>query len=163
MLVPIVIIWPIVIACAIALLLGPRSRMQQGIALAKQNAVFMALRFPLAIFAAGFAGPLLPADLIAQWLGGASGWTGILIASAIGGFVPSGPIVSFPLALALFKAGVGVPQLVAFLTAWSLLSVHTILAWEVPVLGREFPLLRVASSLILPPISGFLAGLMVGI
>jgi uncharacterized membrane protein YraQ (UPF0718 family) len=163
MLLSTLIIWPIVILCGAALLLGPRLRMHQGLQLAKQNAMFMALRFPLAIFAAGFAGPLLPADLIAEWLGGASGWTGILIASAIGGFVPSGPIVSFPLALALFKAGVGVPQLVAFLTAWSLLSVHTMLAWEFPVLGREFPLLRVISSLVLPPISGFLAGLMVGL
>lgn len=154
------IIWPVVVICSIALWNGPRSRRRQALTLARGNAVFMALRMPFAMLGAGFSGTLLPADLVAEWLGGASGWTGILIASAVGGFVPSGPIVSFPFALALAKAGVGVPQLVAFLTAWSLLSVHTFLAWEVPVLGMRFPAVRYACSLILPPVSGFLAALL---
>jgi uncharacterized membrane protein YraQ (UPF0718 family) len=154
------IIWPIVVICSIALWNGPRSRRRQALTLAQGNAVFMALRMPFAMLGAGFAGTLLPADLVAEWLGGASGWKGILIASAVGGFVPSGPIVSFPFALALAKAGVGVPQLVAFLTSWSLLSVHTFLAWEIPVLGVRFPAVRYACSLVLPPIAGFLAALM---
>lgn len=151
------IIWPIVALCSVALWTGPRSRQRQAMALAQSNGVFMALRMPFAMLGAGFAGTLLPADLVSAWLGGASGWQGILIASAVGCFVPSGPIVSFPFALALFKSGVGVPQLVAFLTSWSLLSVHTFVAWEMPVLGLRFPLVRYACSLILPPIAGFLA------
>ena len=154
------IIWPIVILCAMALWTGPRSRRRQALVLARSNGVFMALRMPFAILGAGFAGALLPADLVSAWLGGASGWKGILIASAVGCFVPSGPIVSFPFALALFNSGVGVPQLVAFLTAWSLLSVHTFMAWEIPVLGVRFPAVRYACSLILPPIAGVLAALL---
>jgi uncharacterized membrane protein YraQ (UPF0718 family) len=163
MLLAVAIIWPIVIVCGTLLLLGPPERARQAFVLVRHNAAFMALRFPVALLAAGFAAPLLPAELIATWLGHTSGWTGILIASAIGGFVPSGPVVSFPLALALAKAGVGVPQLVAFLTAWSLLSVHTMMAWELPVLGFRFAVLRFVSSLVLPPLSGFLAALMVGL
>ncbi len=138
------IIWPIVALCTLALWTGPRSRRRQALALARGNGVFMALRMPFA-------------------MGGASGWKGILIASAVGCFVPSGPIVSFPFALALYNTGVGVPQLVAFLTSWSLLSVHTFMAWEMPVLGVRFPLVRYACSLILPPIAGFLAMAMVDI
>lgn len=153
------IIWPIVVLCSVALWTGPRSRRRQALMLARGNGVFMALRMPFAMLGAGFAGTLLPADLVSAWLGGASGWKGILIASAVGGFVPSGPIVSFPFALALFNSGVGVPQLVAFLTSWSLLSVHTFVAWELPVLGVRFPLVRYACSLVLPPIAGFLAAL----
>lgn len=155
------IIWPIVLLCTIALWIGPRARRRQALTLAQGNGVFMALRMPFAMLGAGFAGSLLPADLVAEWLGGASGWKGILIASAVGCFVPSGPIVSFPFALALYNTGVGVPQLVAFLSSWSLLSVHTFVAWEMPVLGVRFPLVRYACSLILPPIAGFLAMAMV--
>lgn len=151
------IIWPIVMLCSLALWTGPRSRRRQALVLARGNGVFMALRMPFAMLGAGFAGTLLPADLVSAWLGGASGWKGILIASAIGCFVPSGPIVSFPFALALFNSGVGVPQLVAFLTSWSLLSVHTFVAWEIPVLGVRFPLVRYACSLMLPPVAGLLA------
>lgn len=157
------IIWPIVIVCAVALLNGPLSRQRQALALARTNGMFMAIRMPLALVGAGFAGTLLPADLVAEWLGGASGWTGILIASIVGAFVPSGPIVSFPFALALAKAGVGVPQLVAFLTSWSLLSLHTLVAWEIPVLGVRFPAVRYICSLLLPPIAGVLAALMAGL
>lgn len=154
------IIWPIVILCAIAIFNGPLARQRQAFALARANGMFMAIRMPLALMGAGFAGTLLPADLVAEWLGGASGWKGILIASAVGGFVPSGPIVSFPFALALAKAGVGTPQLVAFLTSWSLLSLHTLVSWEIPVLGVRFPAVRYACSLLLPPISGALAALL---
>jgi uncharacterized membrane protein YraQ (UPF0718 family) len=163
MLLAVTIIWPIVIVCGALLWLGPPERARRAFVLVRHNAAFMALRFPIALLAAGFAAPLLPAELIATWLGHSSGWTGILIASAIGGFVPSGPVVSFPLALALAKSGVGVPQLIAFLTAWSLLSVHTLLAWELPVLGARFAMLRYGSSLILPPLSGFLAALLTGL
>ena len=151
------LIWPIVALCSIALWTGPRSRRHQALVLARGNGVFMALRMPFAMLGAGFAGTLLPADLVSAWLGGASGGKGILSASAVGCFVPSGPIVSFPFALALFNSGVGVPQLVAFLTSWSLLSVHTFVAWEIPGLGGRFPLVRYACSLILPPIAGLLA------
>ncbi len=157
------IIWPIVAICAVALWTGPRSRRRQALVLARGNGVFMALRMPFAMVGAGFAGTLLPADLVSAWLGGASGWKGILIASAVGCLVPSGPIVSFPFALALYNTGVGVPQLVAFLTSWSLLSVHTFVAWEIPVLGVRFPVVRYACSLILPPIAGLLATLLVDI
>ncbi len=157
------ILWPIVAICAVGLWTGPRSRRRQALVLARGNGVFMALRMPFAMVGAGFAGTLLPADLVSAWLGGASGWKGILIASAVGCLVPSGPIVSFPFALALYNTGVGVPQLVAFLTSWSLLSVHTFVAWEIPVLGVRFPVVRYACSLILPPIAGLLATLLVDI
>ena len=156
------IIWPIVAVCAVMLWNGPRARQRHAVMLARSNGLFMALRMPLALVGAGFAGTLLPADLVAELLGGASGWKGIMIASAVGGFLPSGPIVSFPFALALAKAGVGTPQLVAFLTSWSLLSIHTFLSWEIPVLGVRFPVVRYVCSLLLPPISGILAALMVG-
>jgi hypothetical protein len=81
----------------------------------------------------------------------------------VGAFVPSGPIISFPLTLALAKAGVGVPQLVAFLAAWSVLSVHRLITWELPLLDARFNLVRFTASLALPPLSGLIATLLVGL
>jgi uncharacterized membrane protein YraQ (UPF0718 family) len=156
------LIWSAVLACAIPLLRGPPHRLRQGLELWKRSGLYMLTRMPPAMLAAGFAGALLPADMIAAWLGGDSGWLGIFIASAIGIVVPSGPILSFPIALALAKAGVGVPQLVAFLTSWSLLSITNTLAWDIPILGIRFTAARLAASVVLPPLSGFLAALMIG-
>jgi uncharacterized membrane protein YraQ (UPF0718 family) len=162
MLIASLILWPVVLALAVPLLSGPRLRITRAADLARRNGMYMVTRLPFALLAAGFAAPLLPAELIAAWLGGESGWIGILIASALGILVPSGPIMSFPLALALAKAGVGVPQLVAFLSAWSLFSLTNTLAWDVPILGLRFTLVRVFGSLLLPPLSGFFAALMIG-
>jgi uncharacterized membrane protein YraQ (UPF0718 family) len=162
MLIASLIIWPIVLVTAILLWAGPRARATRALELARRNAIFMLIRMPPALLAAGFAAPLMPADLIAEWVGGSSGWSGVVIASVLGGLVPSGPIVSFPLTLALSKAGVGTPQLIAFLTSWSVLTVMQTLSWDLPLLGARFVLLRVAVSLPLPVIAGGLAALMVG-
>jgi uncharacterized membrane protein YraQ (UPF0718 family) len=157
------IIWPAVLICAFLLWRGPRLRAERALSLARHNATFIAMRVPFALLGAGFVATLLPEKLVAQWLGGESGFTGILIASVVGAFVPSGPIISFPLTLALAKAGVGVPQLVAFLAAWSVLSVHRLVTWELPLLDARFNLVRYTVSLALPPLSGVLAALLVGL
>ena len=156
------LIWSAVLVSAIPLLRGPTYRLRQGLELSKRSGLYMLTRMPAAMLAAGFAGALLPADLIATWMGGQSGWIGIFLASAIGIVVPSGPVLSFPIALALAKAGVGVPQLVAFLTSWSLLSITNTLAWDIPILGVRFTVARLAASVALPPLSGFLSALMLG-
>jgi len=43
---------------------------------------------------------------------------------------------------------------VAYLTAWSLLALHRLVAWEVPILGARFALLRFAVSILLPILAG---------
>jgi hypothetical protein len=82
-----------------------------------------------------------------------------MIASAVGGFIPGGPVLSFPFAVALMKTGAGVPQMAALLTAWSVFAMHRVLAFEIPLLGWRFTALRFTSSLLIPPLSGILAGL----
>ena len=47
--------------------------------------------------------------------------------------------------------------MVAFLTAWSLLSLHRFIAWELPILGFSFAATRYALSFLLPLIAGFAA------
>ena len=116
----------------------------------------MLLRLPLAMLAAGFIGRLLPEDLVARTLGGASGPAGILLASVLGGILPGGPFVAFPLVATLYQVGAGKPQMVALLTAWSVYAMHRVLAFEWPMLGLRFVLFRLAVSCSLPPVAGLL-------
>jgi uncharacterized membrane protein YraQ (UPF0718 family) len=117
----------------------------------------LAPRIALAILAAGFIAEIMPAETVAAWLGGESGLSGILLATAIGCFVPSGPMISFPVALGLAKAGVGLPQLVAFITGWAVLAAHRSLIWELPTMGWSFLWRRWLVSLPLGPLAGAVA------
>jgi uncharacterized membrane protein YraQ (UPF0718 family) len=112
-------------------------------------------RIALAILTAGFLGAILPGELIASVIGAESGAEGILIASLVGGFTPGGPIVSFPIVVILRDAGAGLPQLVAFLTAWSVFAIHRVLIYEATLMGWHFSRMRLFASLTLPPVAGF--------
>ena len=116
-------------------------------------------RLPVALIAAGFITVLLPEQMISSWIGKESGLTGILIASMVGIIIPSGPVVSFPIAFALYNLGAGTPQLIAFLTGWSIFQLSRLLMWEVPFLGWSFVFRRLVVSLPLPFIAAGLAAI----
>jgi uncharacterized membrane protein YraQ (UPF0718 family) len=99
---------------------------------------------------------LIPEQWIVSLIGRDSGFTGIVIASLAGGFVPSGPFVSFPIALSLIQTGAGPAQIVAFLSGWSVYAFYRVMVWEVPTMGAQFTLHRMGASLILPIIAGVL-------
>lgn len=117
-------------------------------------------RVPLALLAAGFAAALVPQETIAGLMGEASGGVGILTGSLLGGLVPGGPFVAFPIAATLFHNGAGGPQMVAFITAWSVFAVHRIISYELPLMGARFSGIRLLSSLVLPPLAGAAAALL---
>ncbi|MCC7425949.1 MAG: hypothetical protein IT557_03495 [Alphaproteobacteria bacterium] len=113
----------------------------------------MALAFP----AAGFISELIPDRMAEAWVGRQSGATGILLATVIGMVTPGGPFISFPLVLAFLKAGAGPAQMVALVSAWSLLGFHRLLVWELPMMGWRFVVLRICTALALPALSGLFA------
>ncbi len=115
------------------------------------------IRLPVALLAAAFLAALIPERWMLLLLGDASGLAGILLASLLGAALPGGPIVTFPLAMALASAGVGTPQLVALLTAWSVLAFHRVMAFEIPMIGWGFAWRRLVASLVLAPAAGVLA------
>lgn len=111
----------------------------------------------MALLVAGFAGEVLPAEFITSFISNDSGFTGILLASAIGGILPGGPIASFPIALVVWHAGAGVPQMVALIVGWSVFAIHRVLIYEMPMMGWQFSVLRLAASFVLPPLAGLAA------
>ncbi|MHA1113354.1 MAG: hypothetical protein ACTSRY_02470 [Alphaproteobacteria bacterium] len=157
MLISVLFVWLVLILLAVLAHRRPGRPHRAAAALAVAQVKPLLLRLPLAIFAAGFLAPIVPRELIAAWLGGTSGLTGILIATAIGAVLPGGPMVTFPVVIVLFNAGAGLAQTVALLTAWSVLAAHRILAFELPMMGGRFVALRLAASLILPVLAGLLA------
>lgn len=130
-----------------------REVFSQGIA----DTLPLLFRIPAAIFAGSFLAELVPKEHVVALLGGSSGLLGVLLASTLGGFLPGGPMIAFPLLLALFKAGMGVPQMIALLTAWLLLAFHRILAYELPMLGPDFVRRRLLVCLPLPVLAGLAA------
>lgn len=109
-----------------------------------------------ALAIAGFVQALVPKDLVGRWLGDEGGLRGLAFATVAGMVTPGGPMLSFPLVVALKAAGANVPTLIAYLTAWSLLGVHRIVMWEIPLLGTKFAAVRFLASLPMPFLAGAL-------
>ena len=151
------VLWAI--AAILGLLVLRRGRETLARALVDGTHRFLVIlpRMGFAILLAGFVAAMIPGEPVAAAIGPDSGLTGILVASVAGGFVPSGPIVSFPLVVVLWKAGAGLPQIVAFLTAWSVFAFHRVLIYESALMGWRFVALRLTASLALPVLAGLLA------
>lgn len=104
-----------------------------------------------------FVAALLPREIVSRWIGGDSGLTGLLIATAIGTIMPGGPFTIYPLAGALLAIGAGVGPAVAFVTSWTLIGLNRAIIWEAPFLGMDFVTTRMLVSLPMPVLAGFLA------
>lgn len=105
---------------------------------------------------AGLFQALVPEELIVRWMGHGSGWRGLIIGMSLGGITPGGPMTHFPVIASLFKMGVGVGPLVAYLTAWSLFGLQRVIMWEIPFLGAKVVAIRVAVSFFFPFLAGWL-------
>ena len=118
-------------------------------------------RIGFALLTAGFISQIVPAEVIGGLIGYESGLRGILLAAAVGGITPAGPIVSFPIVIVLLASGAGFPQVMAYLTAWSVFAFHRVIIYEIPLMGMRFVMIRLAASAILPVLCGlFIWGMM---
>lgn len=104
---------------------------------------------------------LIPRDVISRWLGEESGVRGVLIGSFAGAITPAGPFVAFPVVVSLYRAGADAAALVSYLTAWSVLGLHRLFIWEMPLLGPELAGVRYLVSLPLPVLAGLTARMIV--
>jgi len=110
-----------------------------------------------AVVIGGYFQTLVPRERVAAMLGDKSGIRGLAIATAAGALTPGGPFASFPLVVALFEAGAGYGAAVAYLTAWTGISLQRAIVWEWPLLGPEITLVRNLVSIPLPIIAGLIA------
>ncbi len=111
----------------------------------------------LAVFTiAGLIEVLVPKEKVAALLGDQAGFRGILFGCLAGAVTPGGPYVSFPVVASIYRAGAGIGTIVAYVTAWSLWAVAR-LPMEIGIVGPRVTLIRLASTLIFPPIAGLIA------
>jgi uncharacterized membrane protein YraQ (UPF0718 family) len=108
---------------------------------------------------ATFVTVLMPRELVVRWVGGQSGFLGLVIATLAGIIVPGGPITVFPIAAAFIAVGADIGAVIAFVTSWTLLGYGRALVWELPFFGLEFVLWRSLVALPLPLAAGLLARL----
>jgi uncharacterized membrane protein YraQ (UPF0718 family) len=141
---------------ALAFWRGGASLLRAGLADGADQLLRYALLIAVSFFAAGLAQALIPAEWIRTGLGRDSGLRGMALATAAGIATPAGPFVSLPIAATLLRAGADPAAVVTYLTAWSLLAVHRLVAWEVPLLGARFALVRYAICVALPLLAGLL-------
>lgn len=127
---------------------------------ARVEVVRILVRLPFALIAASCIAELIPEQTIASVLGPETGLLGIAAASVFGGFLPGGPIVSFPIAILFAHQGAGGPQVIALITGWSVYAFHRVIAYEGPIMGWPFVGLRFATSWFIPPLAGIFAGLL---
>ena len=133
------------------LVLGANSALGQGQRLA--------YRLPLALLAAAFLAKVVPFASFSHLIGPQSGMTGIVLASVLGGLIPGGPMVSFPIAIAILGGGAGLPQTASLIAGWSILAMHRLLAYEAPIMGWRFVALRYISCAVLPVLAGWFMAL----
>jgi uncharacterized protein len=120
---------------------------------------FILPRLVPALILAGMLQVIIPEETIARYFGQQSGISAILMASLAGVLTPGGPMVSVPLLVVLANSGMALGPLVAYMTAWSLFGMQRIIAWEAPLMGWRFVLVRVVPSLAFPVIAGWMVKL----
>jgi uncharacterized membrane protein YraQ (UPF0718 family) len=106
---------------------------------------------------ATFFAVLMPRELVVRWVGGESGFLGLIIATLAGIVVPGGPITVFPIAAAFVTIGADIGATIAFVTSWTLLGYGRALVWELPFFGADFVIWRSLVALPLPVVAGLLA------
>jgi len=117
---------------------------------------FVLPRLIPALILAGMLQVLIPQETVSSYFGRDSGLSAILLASVAGILTPGGPMVSVPLLVVLANSGMALGPLVAYMTSWSLFGMQRIIAWEAPLMGWRFVVVRVVPSLAFPVLAGWL-------
>jgi len=101
-----------------------------------------------------FIAEILPHDKVSRSLGPDSGLKGLLIGTAFGAILPGGPFTAYPVASALLTVGADFGATIAMVVSWTLIGYGRAVAWELPIMGADFTLWRIAISLPLPVLAG---------
>ena len=154
-------LWIILALCTLLGLLayarGGVPLVQQGFEGGGRMIVRYALVIAVSFLAAGFAELLLPQSWMRASFGENAGLRGILLATGLGVITPAGPFVAMPIAAVMVRAGAAAGPVIAFVTAWSLLALHRVVVWEIPILGWRLTALRYGLSLAIPVLAGLAA------
>jgi uncharacterized membrane protein YraQ (UPF0718 family) len=103
-----------------------------------------------------FITEILPHEKVSRSLGPESGLRGLLIGTAFGAILPGGPFTAYPVAAALLTVGADFGATIAMVVSWTLIGYGRAVAWELPILGTDFTIWRIALSVPIPILAGAL-------
>jgi len=149
-----IVLGALAVLAGIAYAKGGAVLLGQGLGRGGELLLQFGLLIAISFLAAGVAEVLVPTEWVRANFGQESGLRGLVIATLAGAMTPAGPFTAMPLAAVFVRSGAATSVVVAYLTAWSLLALHRLVAWEVPILGARFALLRFAVSILLPILAG---------
>lgn len=124
--------------------------LQLSLSAASREVLHLLPRLALGVIGSGFLARALPQDQIVGWFGSGSGLWGVTLAAIAGALTPGGPVVGFAIGAAALKSGAGLPQVMAFVTGWSLYTINRVVVWELPVMPPRFVAIRMLASLPFP-------------
>lgn len=110
-----------------------------------------------AFLLAGMMSVVVSPEALTRFLGTEAGARGLVLGTFAGALTPGGPFVAFPLLAVLLEGGASVGSVTAYLSSWSLIGVHRMLAYEIPILGWRFVACRAIASSVFPIAIGWLA------
>ena len=145
----------VIVLGGLALRRGERA-IPEALRIAWTQGKLVAPRIVLAVIGAGFIAALVPPSWVAAVVGQDTGLIGLLLASLVGALTPGGPMLAFAVGGAALEVGAGTPQMMAYVTAWSLYNLNRTLVWDIPIVGRRSVLQRLSISLPVPVLLGLL-------
>ena len=134
-----------------------RATMLDGLERAMEQFAHVLPQLLVVLVAAGFLAKLIPGEFIGGLIGPEAGWRGLVIAAFAGPIVPAGPVLAFSIAALFERVGATPEALVAFITSWSLFTIHRMVSYELPLLGGSFLRLRLLSVGLVPIAAGVIA------
>lgn len=124
--------------------------LRKGAEDARGQFLHMLPRLLIGILGSGFIAYMMPKDAVLAWFGPNSGLSGTALATLAGALTPGGPVVGYALGAAALKAGADFSQVIAYVTAWSLMTLNRIVTWELPSMPPRLVVLRLIVSLPFP-------------
>ncbi len=100
---------------------------------------------------------IITPETISRLIGEKSGWTGMLIAGAIGSITLIPAFIAFPLAAALIKSGAGTMQIAVLISTLMMVGIVT-MPVEIKYFGRKATILRNSMAFIF----SFIAAIVIG-
>ncbi|MEM9027131.1 MAG: permease [Pseudomonadota bacterium] len=145
------------VSAALVLIIKSPAAMTDAVSGALLLFLAIAPMIVMGLFLGGLVKAIADPAKVAPILGQQSGLRGLALASVLGALTPGGPFAAFPIVYAIFAAGADVGAIVAFLTGWSLIALHRVVVWELPLMGPDVVGLRILISLPLPVLAGLQA------
>jgi len=149
------VLWGAVLVLGLMAWRRGRILLREGLRTGGLDFIHILPRIMLGVVGSGYLAAVMPQSLIIQWIGPQSGFLGVALAAVFGAITPGGAVVGFAIAATALKTGGGAPQVIAYATAWALLSLQRTLVWEVPTMPVQVVTMRLLASAPLP----FLAAL----